>query len=71
MIDRALRERLSLRDICRIFRVSLERLLRRIAALVAQLPLLPETLVSARPEDVLELDELYSFVGKKKNKRWL
>ena len=71
MIDRALRERLSLRGICRIFRVSLDRLLERIATLVAQLPSLQETLVSAQPDDVLELDELYSFVGKKKNKRWL
>ena len=69
MIDRALRERLSLRGICRIFRVSLDRLLERIAALVAQWPSLQETLVSAQPDDVLELDELYSFVGKKKNKR--
>ena len=28
-------------------------------------------LLRSQPEDVLELDELYSFVGKKKNKRWL
>ncbi len=27
--------------------------------------------MSARPEDVLERDEFYSFVGMKKNKRWL
>ena len=32
---------------------------------------LAETLASARPEDVLELDEAWSYVGKKENKQWL
>ena len=34
---------------------------------------LSQTLVQARPDDVLELDELWSFVGFRKNKRlvWL
>jgi len=64
LIDRALRERLSLRG---IFRVSLERLLRRIAALVAHRC----RRRSCRPGPMLERDERYSFVAMKKNKRWL
>lgn len=37
----------------------------------ASLPPLKETLVKAKKEDVLELDELWSFVQRKKNKRWV
>jgi insertion element IS1 protein InsB len=32
---------------------------------------LAETLVSSKAEDILELDELWSFVGQKANKRWI
>jgi insertion element IS1 protein InsB len=32
---------------------------------------LDETLAPAQPEDVLELDEVWSFVHKKAEKRWL
>lgn len=35
------------------------------------LPLLVETLLPAQAEDVLELDELWSFVGSKAQKCWL
>jgi insertion element IS1 protein InsB len=34
-------------------------------------PRIAETLLPARPDDILELDEVWSFVLKKKNKRWL
>lgn len=71
MIDRALRERLSLRGICRIFLVSMDRLLKRIRYLVSRLPDLAHTLLPPRGDDVLELDEMHSFVAKKKQKRWL
>ena len=37
----------------------------------ARLPDLSETLGAARPDDVLELDELWSFVRQKSNKRWV
>lgn len=37
----------------------------------SELPDLKETLVASIPEDVLELDELWSFVGSKRNKRWI
>ncbi len=36
-----------------------------------QLPLLKKTLVKAKKQDVLELDELWSFVQKRQNKRWV
>lgn len=29
------------------------------------------TLIPAQPDDVLELDELWSFVARRKNKRWI
>ena len=35
------------------------------------MPPLPETLTPTQPEDVLELDELWSFVARRKNKRWV
>jgi insertion element IS1 protein InsB len=38
---------------------------------VEQLPPLETTLADAQLEDVLELDELWSFVLKKTNKRWV
>ena len=71
MIERALRERLSLCGICRVFRVSMDYLLGRIRSLVARLPDLKQTLMPSQPDDVLELDEMHSFVGRKRQKRWL
>jgi len=38
---------------------------------VQSLPELNETLVQALPDDVLELDEMWSYVGKKENSVWL
>ena len=37
----------------------------------AQPPPLVETVVASEANDVLELDELWSFVGHKENKRWI
>ena len=34
-------------------------------------PNLSESVVEAKAQDVLELDELWSFVAKKKRKRWV
>ena len=34
-------------------------------------PSIEETLLPAQPDDILELDEVWSFVLKKKQKRWL
>jgi len=35
------------------------------------LPLLKKTLIKANKRDVLELDELWSFVHHRTNKRWV
>ena len=35
------------------------------------LPSIEETLLPVEKDDVIELDEIYSFVGNKKNKRWI
>ena len=37
---------------------------------VAKLPGLEKTLIPAEFNDILELDELWSFIGKKSNKSW-
>ena len=37
----------------------------------SQLPPLNQTLVTAQADDVLELDEMWSFVRFRKNKRWV
>ena len=42
-----------------------------IKAHALSLPALSETLLPAQNHDVLELDELWSFVGKRQQKRWL
>ena len=68
---KAYRERMSLRGIQRVFGVWRKTVLRWLEAWVAQLPPLTETLLPAQPEDVLELDELVSFVSEKWFKRWL
>lgn len=70
-MERALRERLSLRAIARIFKVSLQTVLLLLRHLAQRLPALKTSLMPARDDDILELDELYSFVGSKQEKRWL
>ncbi len=68
---KAYRERMSLRGIQRVFGVWRKTVLRWLEAWVAQLPSLVETLLPAQADDVLELDELVSFVSEKWFKRWL
>ncbi|MEZ4667780.1 MAG: IS1 family transposase, partial [Anaerolineae bacterium] len=70
-ILRAYRERMSLRGIQRVFGVWRKTVLRWLEAWVAQLPSLVETLLPAQADDVLELDEMVSFVSEKWFKRWL
>src|SRR5437588_3375796 len=77
LVQRLLLERLSLRGICRVSGLSLTWLLQFIAALYAQLP----DDLYARPTAPrgqvhllrleAEVDELWSFVGRKADKRWL
>lgn len=68
---RAARERVSLRGIERIFGPHRQTVLRWIEQHVAQLPTLLETLLPVQPRDALEVDEAWSFVVRKADKRWL
>lgn len=67
----AYKERASMRGLERIFYVARQTVGRWIPEIVHNLPALKETLLPAQPDDVLELDELWSFVLKKSQKRWL
>ncbi len=64
-------ERCSLRGVARIFQVSRNTLRAWIIEHFKSLPSLAETLVPAQPDDVLEWDEVWSFVGKKQEQVWL
>ena len=70
-ILKACKERCSLRGIQRIFGIAPKTVARWIKAHALSLPALSETLLPAQNHDVLELDELWSFVGKRQQKRWL
>ncbi len=71
MVLRAYQERVSMRGITRIFGVSRPTLAKWITDKAGALLELSDTLDDAQPDDVLELDELCSFVLKKCNKRWV
>lgn len=64
-IMRTYRERASLRGRGRIFKVARQTVLKWLKQIVKQLPNFRETIEPAQPDDVLELDELWSFVFKK------
>jgi len=64
-------ERASMRGIRRIFGVVPKTLLRWITEALEQLPSVSQTLAPAGSDDVLELDELWSYVFKKANKQWV
>ena len=64
-------ERISLRGLQRVFGVWRGTVLRWLEQVLASLPNLSETLLPAQVEDVLEMDELVSFVSEKWFKRWL
>lgn len=68
---RAARERVSLRGIERIFGLHRQTVLGWIEQRVAELPSLPESLLPVQRGDVLEVDEAWSFVVRKVDKRWL
>jgi hypothetical protein len=74
-IRRSLLERVSLEGICRIFDVSLTWLLAFMQETFEQLPDNLNATVVADNEEfevvVLEADELWSYVGNKKNQQWL
>ena len=60
-----------MRGIERIFGIARQTLARWILEKANALPDLATTLEKAKPDDVLELDELWSFVLKKSNQRWI
>lgn len=70
-VQRALLERVSLRGIGRIFAMSRRTVMRWLHQWSTALTNLSETLVPWVWGDVLELDELWSFVGRKTNQQWL
>ncbi len=69
-ILRAYQERCSLRGLERIFHVSPQTISRWIREAIQLFPDLEDTLLPADGAGVLELDELWSFVLKKEQKRW-
>ena len=71
MVLRALHERASLRGVERIFHVCRQTIAKWIVKKVHSLPPLRATLSPAQSDDILELDEMWTFVRCKKEKRWL
>ncbi len=67
----AYQERISMRGLEHIFTVSRQQIAIWIHEHVKSLPLLRATLFPAQPDEELELDEAWSFVFEKANKRWL
>ncbi len=70
-VKRAVLDRISLRGIERVLGVSRHTVADWIRRWASQLPPLETTLIDVQLDDVLELDELWSFVLKKTNQRWV
>jgi IS1 family transposase/transposase-like protein len=70
-VKRAVLERISWRGIERLWGISRHTLATWMESWVEQLPPLEATLVEAQLEDILELDEAWSFVLRKANQRWV
>lgn len=70
-IRHAVLERVSLRGLERIFGLSRRTIGRWLESWIADLPTVETTLVPAQWDDVLELDELWTFVRRKDHPRWL
>lgn len=68
---RAYRERMSLRGLERVFKVCRQTIMQWLTRYVTQLPSLAETLLPRQSKDKLEVDEAWSFVAKRVEKRWL
>ena len=75
LIRKVLLERISLEGVCRVFDISMPWLLEFIDSLIAELP--QDLNASVVKEDdeievvILEADELWSYVGSKRNQQWL
>lgn len=68
---RAARERVSLHGIEHIFKVRRQTVAKWVRAYLKQLPVVADTLLLYEVGDVLEIDELWSFVLSKHHKRWV
>ena len=68
---KAAQERVSLRGIERIFTVCRQTVAKWIRSYLKQLPVVADTLLLYELGDVLEIDELWSFVLGKEQKRWV
>ena len=60
-----------MRGLERIFDVARQTVAAWVKEIVQGMPNLCDTVAPGQPDDVLELDELWSFVLKKDQKRWL
>ncbi len=67
----AFQDRMSQRGITRTFGVCRKTIMRWVGKKAEQLPAFVDTLLPAKNGDVLELDELWSFVGAKARPLWL
>jgi hypothetical protein len=74
-VRRSLIERVSLEGICRIFDVSMPWLLEYMQAVFKSLPEDLNADITVENEDLmvacLQVDEMWSYVGNKKNQQWL
>jgi transposase-like protein len=71
IVLRACLERCSVRGIARVFVIARQTVARWFRSYAQKLPDVKETLLPAAPDDVLELDEMWSFVLKKEQTRWV
>ena len=68
---KATRERISLRGLARVFGVGRKTIKQWFKTALQALPRFQASVQPAQVHDVLELDELWSFVGTKKHQVWL
>lgn len=68
---KAYQERASLRGLARVFGVDRQSISKWIVEHVKSLPDFQKTVLPTQTQAILEFDELWSFVLKKVNKRWL
>ena len=70
-IRRLLRERISLRGICRVMEVSLMWLLEYFVETASDIPSDMGVVKPVKSKIAIEIDEMWSFVGNKSNKVWI
>jgi insertion element IS1 protein InsB len=70
-VIRSAQDRSSSRGLARVFKISHQTALNWIKKKAQNLPDVAQTLLPAESGDILELDELWSFVLKKANKSWI